>query len=139
MFERLSYATVLVDDQDAALSFFVDTLEMEQREDHELPDGSRWLSVSPPGAEFPRLAPVEADGSHRRLPDDPETRRDRVGSQVGDYVAFVFSVDDCRAVADRLRERGVALVAEPYETPWGVEASFRDPWGNVYEVVEPAD
>jgi catechol 2,3-dioxygenase-like lactoylglutathione lyase family enzyme len=137
VFDGLSYATVLVPDQAAAREFYVGTLGFEKREDYEMPDGKRWLSVAPPGEADPRLAVVDAAADHPRLPDDPDRKRERVGSQVGDYAAFVFSVEDCRATHETLSERGVEFVADPYGTPWGVEASFRDPWGNVYEVVEP--
>lgn len=137
MFRGLSYVTVLVPDQDRALTFYVDTLGFEKREDYEMPGGKRWVSVAPPNEEHPRLAVVDASDAHPRLPDDPARKRDRIGSQVGEYVAFVFSVDDCRSTGDRLVDRGVTVVIEPQETPWGVEASFRDPWGNVYGIVEP--
>jgi predicted enzyme related to lactoylglutathione lyase len=137
MFQGLSYATVLVPDQDRALTFYIDTLEFEKREDYQMPDGKRWVSVAPPDEDYPRLAIVDADDDHPRLPDDQDRKRDRIGSQVDDYVAFVFSVDDCRATYEQLTKSGVEFVTEPYETPWGVEASFRDPWGNVYEMVEP--
>jgi len=137
VFRGLSYATVLVPDQDRALTFYADTLGDEVREDRRLPDGKRWLAVAPPWEAYPRLAVVDADDAHPRLPGDPDRKRDRIGSQVGDHVAFTVAVDDCRATHERLRERDVTFVAEPHEAPWGVEASFRDPWGNVYETVEP--
>jgi predicted enzyme related to lactoylglutathione lyase len=130
---------VLVPDQEEAIPFFTETLGLVKCDDYRMPDGSRWVSVAPEPAAFPRLAVVDAATDHPRLPSvDANTRRERVGSQVGEYVAFVFSVEDCRDVVETLSDRGVAVVAEPNETPWGVEASFRDPWGNVYEVVEPA-
>ena len=137
MFSGLSYATVLVPNQERALKFYTKTLEFETHEDYTLPDGKRWLSVAPPGEEYPRLAIVDAASEHPQLPDDSERKQRRVGSQVGDYVMFVFSVEDCHLAHDKLVRRGVEIVTEPYETPWGTEAAFKDPWGNVYEIVEP--
>lgn len=139
MIDRLSYVTVLVDDQSAAEEFYTETFGLAVREDRPLPDGGRWLTVGVPGQAFPRFLLADADREHPRLPDDSECKRARVGSQTGDYVAFVFDVDDCRETVSTLRERGLTVVGEPERVPWGVEAAVRDPWGNVYELVEHAE
>lgn len=50
---RLTHATLLVDDQNEAFDFHVGVLGFEKRDDDELPDDGRWVTVSPADAEFP--------------------------------------------------------------------------------------
>lgn len=125
----LTHATVLVDDQDEALAFYRDALGFAVRDDDEIPGGDRWLTVSAPDEEFPQLTLVEAD---------TDEKRDRVGSQVADHVAFVLTTDDCRGTYETLRERGVAFHGEPRAVPWGIEVTFEDPYGNVFDLLEVA-
>ena len=70
--------------------------------------------------------------------DTPE-KRERVGSQVADHVNLVFATDDFDAEHERLREAGVEFHGEPMENPWGTEAVFEDPYGNVHDLMEPAE
>jgi catechol 2,3-dioxygenase-like lactoylglutathione lyase family enzyme len=135
---RLSSVTVLVDDLDRAREFYVDTVGCPVRDDFELPDGGRWLAVTPSDEPFPRLALVPADRDHPRLPTDPDDRP-AAGRQTGDCPLLVFSVTDCRATVAELRADGVTVCREPEPGPGGLEAAVRDPWGNVYELVEPSE
>ncbi|MEZ4248031.1 MAG: VOC family protein [Polyangiales bacterium] len=45
-------------------------------------------------------------------------------------------VDDVRATAERFRERGVEITQEPTERYGSVDASFRDPSGNGWKLVQ---
>ena len=47
MFTRLERVTILVRDQDEALSFYTEKLGLEKREDVEFAPGMRWLTVAP--------------------------------------------------------------------------------------------
>jgi predicted enzyme related to lactoylglutathione lyase len=73
------------------------------------------------------------------VPADTDEKRARVGSQVGDHVAFVLGSDDCHADYDRLRERGVAFHGEPETVPWGVHAVFEDCYGTVFDLEEASE
>ena len=55
---------VPVDDQDAALEFYVSTLGFEVRVDGEFAPGQRWLEVAPPGAQtsLALVRPEQANG-----------------------------------------------------------------------------
>ncbi len=47
MSQRLNLTTLLVNDYDIALSFFVGKLAFALREDTRLQDGKRWVVVAP--------------------------------------------------------------------------------------------
>jgi predicted enzyme related to lactoylglutathione lyase len=128
MITELSHATLLVDDLDEALAYYTETLGFEKRDDVDVGEDGRWLTVSPAESESPQFALTE-----------PETEEQRatVGQQVPGYVAFVLATDDCRAEYDRLREAGVEFHGEPEDHPWGVEVQFEDRYGTVFDLIEP--
>ena len=45
-------------------------------------------------------------------------------------------VDDCRAACERMRTRGVEITLEPVARYGSVDASFRDPSGNGWKLIE---
>ncbi|HEY6307451.1 MAG TPA: VOC family protein [Candidatus Angelobacter sp.] len=49
MIQRMSYASIFVLDQDQAKDFYVGKLGFEVKTDESLPNGFRWLTVSPKG------------------------------------------------------------------------------------------
>lgn len=118
----IGVAMFTVADQDAALSFYRDTLGWEVRGDVSFgEDGSmRWLEVAPPG-------------SHARLALNPPMGGEPGNGGIGIEVA------DVDAEHARLREAGVADMDEPHEMP-GAPKLFmlRDPDGNHIAVVQAA-
>lgn len=48
-----------------------------------------------------------------------------------------FYTDDCRATYDELRDRGVVFTEAPREKPYGLQAVFKDLYGNSYALFEP--
>ncbi len=55
----------------------------------------------------------------------------------GGHTGFVFRTDGCRSDFEVLKERGVSFVAEPAEMPFGIQAQFTDPDGNLFSLAEP--
>jgi len=49
---------------------------------------------------------------------------------------LVMVVDDCKAAFDRLAARGVEFTQEPVERFGSVDASFRDPSGNGWKMIQ---
>jgi uncharacterized glyoxalase superfamily protein PhnB len=49
---------------------------------------------------------------------------------------LVLVVDDCRAAFDRMRDLGVEFTQEPVDRYGSVDASFRDPSGNGWKMIE---
>lgn len=130
MITGLSVVTVLVDDQDEALEFFKENLGFDVEMDVTTEEGFRWLTVAPGVVEGPLIALVKAD---------TEEKRTRVGSQVADHVLCVFETDNCERAYEQLRSRGVRFLGSPTEQPWGTEVVFEDPFGNRYDLHEPAN
>ena len=49
---------------------------------------------------------------------------------------LVLVVDDCRAAYDQLSAKGVEFTQEPVDRYGAVDASFRDPSGNGWKMIE---
>jgi catechol 2,3-dioxygenase-like lactoylglutathione lyase family enzyme len=53
-----------------------------------------------------------------------------VGRQCGDTTLLILPVENCIEVFNKLNGIGVVFIGEPIELPYGVQASFNDPFGN---------
>jgi catechol 2,3-dioxygenase-like lactoylglutathione lyase family enzyme len=120
-----------VHDQDEALAFYVGRLGFQVHTDVRNGD-YRWLTVQAPGQAFQlglfRPGPPMQD----------EATAQALNALVakGAMPPLVLTVDDCRAAHDRLAGRGVEFTQEPVERYGAVDASFRDPSGNGWKMIE---
>ncbi|GAA1767291.1 VOC family protein [Streptomonospora arabica] len=133
MITRLGVASVFVFDYDEAKRFFLDKLGFEQRFDLMMDDGMRWLTVGPPADPVFQLS-LSAPGPPMHDEETARTIRGLVAQ--GALSAGAWNTDDCRATYAAYRARGVEFLQEPHEVPYGVEAVFRDPFGNWYSLNE---
>ena len=128
---HLDLITLIVQDYDSAIDFFVRVLGFELTED--LPsttnDGrpKRWVVVRPAGGTTGILL-ARADGAHQAT---------AVGCQFAGRVGLFLRVDDFRAQYERMREAGVEFVSEPREEPYGWVAVFVDVSGNRWDLLGP--
>jgi len=51
----------------------------------------------------------------------------------------IFRTADCRKTSKELQERGVEFTQEPDERFYGIDAGFRDPFGNEWRLVQPIE
>jgi predicted enzyme related to lactoylglutathione lyase len=61
----------------------------------------------------------------------------RIGNQTGGRVFLFLYTDDCARDYHAFKDRGVAFVREPKEEAYGTVAVFRDPWGNLWDLLQP--
>ena len=125
----LELVTIVVDDYDRAIAFFVDALGFELAEDSPslTNDGrpKRWVVVRPPGAQTGILL-ARADGDDQRAV---------VGNQLAGRVGFFLRVDDFDAALERMRRAGVELVSSPRSEPYGRVVVFKDIAGNRWDLL----
>lgn len=123
--------TVVVDEYDPAIEFFVNVLGFELVEDSPslTNDGraKRWVVVRPPGAQTAILI-ARADG---------EAQAAAVGRQTAGRVGFFLHVDDFPATYERLVAAGVEFVTRPRTEPYGQVVVFVDVAGNRWDLVGP--
>ena len=123
--------TLLVDDYDVAITFFVDALGFELVEDApaETNDGrtKRWVVVRPPDGQT-GLVLALADGDHQAAV---------IGRQAAGRVGFFLRVDDFGAAYERINAAGVTFVSPPRDEPYGRCAVFVDVAGNRWDLLGP--
>jgi catechol 2,3-dioxygenase-like lactoylglutathione lyase family enzyme len=128
---RVDLITVVVDEYDPAIAFFVDALGFTLAEDSAAltNDGrpKRWVVVRPPGGGTGLLL-ARADG---------ERQAAAVGNQVAGRVGFFLRVDDFAAQHARMTAAGVRFVTEPRDETYGRVAVFEDLAGNRWDLVGP--
>jgi catechol 2,3-dioxygenase-like lactoylglutathione lyase family enzyme len=128
---RVDLVTLVVDDYDPAIEFFVDVLGFDLVEDAPslTNDGrpKRWVVVRPPGAETGILL-ARADGQRQAKV---------VGNQVAGRVGFFLRVDDFDAAYGRMVAVGVEFVTSPRAESYGRVAVFLDIAGNRWDLLGP--
>jgi catechol 2,3-dioxygenase-like lactoylglutathione lyase family enzyme len=128
--QSIGLVSLVVRDYDEALRFFTVKLGFELVEDTYVPEqDKRWVVVSPPGARESRLLLARAS--------TPE-QESRIGGQTGGRVGFFLYTDDFWRDYPRYRANGVEFVREPRELPYGTVAVFRDLYGNLWDLLQPA-
>jgi catechol 2,3-dioxygenase-like lactoylglutathione lyase family enzyme len=133
---KLSHAFLYVTDQDEALDWYTNKLGLEVRSDVTMEEvGMRWLTVG---------SPEQPDVEITLLIPGPPPLSEDVGEEVKKLLAqgalngLIFQVDDCRKAYEEMSGRGVEFTQPPDERFYGVDAGFRDPFGNQFRLVEPA-
>jgi catechol 2,3-dioxygenase-like lactoylglutathione lyase family enzyme len=125
----ISRVTIVVDEYEPAIEFFVDVLGFELVEDTPSVTGAghakRWVVVRPPGAETGILL-ARADG------DDQAAV---VGRQTAGRVGFFLQVDDFDATYARMQAAAVEFVAPPRAESYGRVVVFADIAGNRWDLL----
>lgn len=132
MSQGVGVAGIYVRDQDEALEFYVEKLGFAVHTDARNGD-YRWLTVQHPEQPGFQL------GLFKPQPPTVDEASARTLNELvakGAMPPLVFVVDDCRAAYDRLRARGVEFTQEPIDRYGSVDASFRDPSGNGWKMIQ---
>ncbi len=129
--QRIGLVSLVVDDYDDALAFFIGKLGFNLVEDTPVPEQSkRWVVVTPPGVSDSRLLLAKAS---------TEDQRWYVGSQTGGRVFLFLYTDNFWRDYERYKAHGIVFVREPRREPYGMVAVFKDLYGNLWDLLEPSD
>jgi len=142
MIQRMSHSAIFVLDQDVAKDFYVNKLGFEVKMDESMPNGFRWLTVNPKGQPDLEIilmkvapSPTEYENGQKIQQKDVATIAELM--KKGAFGAGVFETADCRKTYEELKAKGVEFLSPPKEQFYGVEAVFRDPFGNWFSMTQP--
>lgn len=132
MSQGVGVVGLYVRDQDEAFEFYVKKLGFRVHTDARNGD-YRWLTVQHPEQPSFQLGlfkpqPPTLDEA------TAETMREMVAK--GAMPPLVLTVDNCKTAYDRMRKQGVEFTQEPIERYGNVDATFRDPSGNGWKMLE---
>jgi catechol 2,3-dioxygenase-like lactoylglutathione lyase family enzyme len=145
MIQKMTHAIIYVLDQDQAKDFYVDKLGFEVKVDASMPNGFRWLTVSPKGQsdmEIVLMKVGSGDVFVEMKGGKPETKgrdAETIAALIkkGNFSGGAFNTADCRKTFEELKAKGVEFVSEPQDKFYGVEAVFKDPFGNWFSLSQP--
>jgi catechol 2,3-dioxygenase-like lactoylglutathione lyase family enzyme len=123
----IAAVALVVPDYDAGIAFFCGVMGFRLIED--IDQGrKRWVTVEPAGGGV-RLVLAQAEGAEQVA---------AIGKQAGGRVWLFLHTDDFARDHTRMRAAGVVFEEEPRHEPYGIVAVWRDPFGNRWDMIEPA-
>ncbi|MEC7288661.1 MAG: VOC family protein [Pseudomonadota bacterium] len=127
MTQTIAIFTIVVPDYDAGIDFYVNALGFELLEDTPRSPTKRWVRVAPKGAETAILL-AKADGPAQDA---------AIGNQTGGRVGFFLHTDDFERDYQAMKAKGVTFKETPRHEAYGSVVVFQDPWGNLWDLIEP--
>ncbi|MFO0660266.1 MAG: VOC family protein [Polyangiaceae bacterium] len=132
MSQGIQVVGLFVLNQDEAFTFYVEKLGFRVHTDVRNGD-YRWLTVQHPDQPSFQLG-LFCPGPPTH--DEATAQALRAMVAKGAMPPLVLAVDNCRATFEQLKSRGVEFTQEPVERYGAVDASFRDPSGNGWKLIE---
>ncbi len=132
MTQGVGVVGLYVRDQDEAVDFYVGKLGFKVHTDARNGD-YRWLTVQHPDQPSFQLGlfkpqPPTMDATTAQTMEEAVAK--------GAMPPLVLVVDDCRSAYDALSAKGVEFTQEPTDRYGAVDASFRDPSGNGWKMIQ---
>ena len=127
---HLELVSLIVEEYDPAIRFFVDVLGFELVEDSPATSthtgqAKRWVVVRPPGAATGILL-ARADG---------DVQRAAIGDQFAGRVGLFLRVEDFDGAMAKVRAANGESVTEPRSEPYGRVCVFRELAGNRWDLL----
>ncbi len=124
---RLAALSLVVPDYAPALAFYVAGLGFRVIED--IDQGrKRWITIAPPGG-GPQLVLARAEGAAQAA---------AVGNQAGGRVFLFLQTRDFARDQAAILAAGGRFEEEPRHESYGTVAVWRDPFGNRWDLIQPA-
>ena len=131
MKQMIAHVSLVVRDYDEAIEFFTGKLDFDLLKDEYQPaQDKRWVLVAPPNSDGTALLLAKAATGEQQA---------AIGNQTGGRVFLFLYTDDFWRDFDQMTARGVAFVREPKVEPYGTVAVFEDLYGNLWDLLEPAN
>ncbi len=131
MKQSILLVALVVRDYDEAIDFYTRTLHFELLEDTFVPEqGKRWVVVAPPGSNGTGIVLA-------RPSNDGQTAF--IGNQTGGRVSFFLGTDDFWRDYEEMTAKGIVFARGPRTEPYGTVAVFEDLYGNLWDLIQPAE
>jgi catechol 2,3-dioxygenase-like lactoylglutathione lyase family enzyme len=129
MKQYLAMMALVVRDYDEAIEFYTRKLNFVLLEDTKLTDTKRWVRVQPPGGGCELLLA-------RGVGEEQESR---IGNQTGGRVFLFLHTDDLDRDYKNLLAHQIRIVREPSVEEFGKVLVFADLYGNLWDLIQPAN
>jgi catechol 2,3-dioxygenase-like lactoylglutathione lyase family enzyme len=130
MVQKIAHIALVVRDYDEAIAFFTQKLHFDLLEDTPISSAKRWVLVRPKGGQGPAILLAKAVGT---------AQESHIGSQTGGRVFLFLHTDNFNRDYQNLLQHHIPIVRGPVTEPYGTVAVFQDLYGNLWDLVEPAN
>ena len=127
--QSLFLVTLVVDDYDRAKAFYCGALGFDCQQDEAMPDGKRWVVVKPRDGDSAAFLLAQAADDRQKA---------AIGNQTGGRVGFLLFTDDFSRDHAAMLAAGVVFLEAPRHEPYGTVVVFSDPFGNHWDLLQPA-
>ncbi len=124
---HIAALAIVVPDYDQAIGFFCGVMGFTLTAD-EVQGDKRWVKVEPPGGGV-QLVLARAQGARQQA---------AIGDQAGGRVWLFYETDNFARDSARMKAAGVHFEEEARHEPYGIVAVWNDPFGNRWDMIEPA-
>lgn len=130
MKQYIAQISLVVRDYDEAIAFFVGSLGFQLLQDEYIAaQDKRWVVVGPAGDTGCKLLLARAS---------TDSQIQRIGDQTGGRVGFFLYTDDFWRDHRTYTAHGVEFTGSPREEVYGTVGVFRDLYGNLWDLIQPA-
>jgi catechol 2,3-dioxygenase-like lactoylglutathione lyase family enzyme len=129
MKQFIAHIALVVKDYDEAIAFYTQKLGFTLKEDTVLSDTKRWVLVTPPGDGQCSLLLAKAAKPEQEF---------AVGNQTGGRVFLFLFTDDFQRDYHAMLAKGIEFVRPPVTEEYGTVAVFKDLYGTLWDLIEPA-
>ena len=129
MHKTIAQVSLLVEDYDEAIEFYTQKIGFKLLGNTQLDEGKRWVTIGPGNSDGCVLLLAKAVGQEQKK---------AVGNQSGGRVFLFLHTDAFWDDYKRMKKLGVAFTEEPREEPYGTVVVFKDLYGNLWDMIQPA-
>ncbi len=130
MQQNLAHIAVVVRDYDEAIQYYTTILGFKLIEDTVLSETKRWVMVQPHGA---------SNGCNLLLARAATPEQEKaIGYQTGGRVFLFLYTDNFNRDFENYTAKGVEFTIPPHVENYGTVAVFKDFYGNLWDLIEPA-
>lgn len=131
MRQSIMHVALVVRDYDEAIDFYCNKLHFTLIEDTYQPEqDKRWVVVAPPGSHGTSLLLARASTPRQET---------FIGNQTGGRVFLFLSTDNFWRDYNEMLAAGIRFVREPKNADYGTVAVFEDLYGNLWDLIQPAE
>lgn len=129
MNQHIALIALVVDDYDKAIDYYTRQLGFQLTEDTVLSPLKRWVRVKPTGNGNCELLLAKAA---------TEIQEKAIGNQSGGRVFLFLYTDNFQRDYQQYKKRGIEFIRAPATEVYGTVAVFKDIYGNLWDLIEPA-
>ena len=129
MKKHLAHITLVIDNYDKAIAYYINTLNFILIEDTSLNAEKRWVLIAPSNDAETKILLAKAN---------TEEQKSRIGNQTGGRVFLFLYTDNFERDHQNLLSKNVTIIRTPVIEAWGKVLVFEDQYGNFWDLIQPS-